>query len=135
MKEGGACGCSLTASDPLALADPVRKDSTGTKVLFGGILGACQKSCSQWAVKDLDFPGKGPLGFSFKMPGDPDDQGYLHRPPPQPFPTTPEVLTKEQPNPDWLTMFATTAVEPDKSTGACFYSKIPTNGAGNCQIP
>ena len=69
VKNGGACGCSLTASDPLALADPVRTDSTGAKEVFGGILGACQKACSQWAVKDLDFPGKGPLGFSFKMPG------------------------------------------------------------------
>ena len=77
VKPGGACGCSLTASDPLALADPARKDSTGTKD-FGGILGACEKSCSQWAVKDLDFPGKGPLGFSFKMPTNfaPDDKGW-----------------------------------------------------------
>ena len=31
VKSGGACGCSLTASDPLALADPVRTDFTGTK--------------------------------------------------------------------------------------------------------
>ena len=84
VKNGGACGCSLTASDPLALADPVRMDSTGAKEVFGGILGACQKACSQWAVKDLDFPGKGPLGFSFKMPGNftADDKGWAHRPAP-----------------------------------------------------
>ncbi|HSY87426.1 MAG TPA: hypothetical protein VLA85_12725, partial [Verrucomicrobiae bacterium] len=137
VKSGSTCGCSLKASDPLALADPVRMDASGKNVLFGGILGACQKTCSQWAVKDLDFPGKGPLGFSFKMATDPDDQGYLHRPVPQPFPTTRDRDPKkfDQPDPDWLTMFATTAVQPDKSTGECHYSSIPTNGPGACQIP
>jgi cell migration-inducing and hyaluronan-binding protein len=147
VTSGGACGCSLKDTDSLALADPDRTDSTDStgKVVFKGIKnGACEKACSQWAVKDLDFPTdpiippdpkkNGPLGFSFKMYADPDDQGYLHRPQPQPFPTTPEVLTKE-PNPDWLTMFATTAVEPDKSKGECHYSSLPTNGPGACQIP
>jgi hypothetical protein len=138
VKSGSTCGCSLKASDPLALADPVRMDASGKNVLFGGILGACQKTCSQWAVKDLDFPGKGPLGFSFKMPDNfnADDQGYLHRPPPQPFPTTKDRNPQiSQPDPDWLTMFATTAVGPDKSKGECHYSSLPTNGPGACQIP
>jgi hypothetical protein len=137
-KSGSACGCSLKDSDPLVLADPDRKDGQD-KVVFKGIKnGACEQACKQWAVKDLDFPGKGPLGFSFKMGTDPDDQGYLHRPIPQPFPTTkdrdPQI---SQPDPDWLTMFAATAVAPDtsKGGGACFYPSIPTNGPGACQIP
>jgi len=130
--KGSACGCSLTASDPLALADPVRMDSTGSKQVFGGILGACEKACSQWAVKDLDFPGKGPLGFSFKMPAGfvADDKGWSHRPAPQPFPTT-----QDTGQPDWLTTFINTAIEPDHSKGDCHYAKLPTNTTGDCQIP
>ena len=133
MKSGGACGCSLADNDPLAVADPVRKDGTGAKVLFGGILGACEKACSQWAVKDLDFPGKGPLGFSFKMPASfvPDDKGCLHRPVPT---ALSHDRTPETGKPDWLTMFVNTAIEPDKSAGACFYQDLrPTAWA--CQIP
>jgi len=132
VKSGGACGCSLTASDPLALADPVRMDSTGTKVVFGGILGACEKSCSQWAVKDLDFPGKGPLGFSFKMPGNftADDKGWSHRPAPTAFPAI-----QDTGQPDWLTTFINSAIEPDHSKGDCHYASLPTNTAGSCQIP
>ena len=136
-KSGSACGCSLKDSDSLVLADPERKD-VNDKVVFSGIKkGACEQACKQWAVKDLDFPGKGPLGFSFKMATDPDDQGYLHRPIPQPFPTTKDRNPQiSQPDPDWLTMFANTKVDPDNSKGgACFYAGLPTNGPGACQIP
>ena len=135
VKNGGACGCSLTASDPLALADPVRTDCHGHKGVFGGILGACEKACSQWAVKDLDFPGKGPLGFSFKMRRlDPDDKGCLHRPAPKPFPTTKDRI-RGQPDPDWLTIFTNTAIEPDHSKGDCHYAELPTNGPGVARFP
>ena len=72
-----------------------------------------------------------------RWPLDPDDQGYLHRPIPQPFPTTKDRNPQiSQPDPDWLTMFANTAVDPDNSKGgACFYARLPTNGPGACQIP
>jgi hypothetical protein len=80
----------------------------------------------------LDFPGKGPLGFSFKMPGNftPDDKGWSHRPAPKPFPTT-----QDTGQPDWLTTFINTAIEPDHSKGDCHYASLPTNTAGSCQIP
>jgi cell migration-inducing and hyaluronan-binding protein len=132
VKDGGACGCSLEDNDPLAVADPARKDSTGTNVLFGGILGACEKACSQWAVKDLDFPGKGPLGFSFKMPANftADDKGWSHRPSPTAFPST-----QDTGQPDWLTTFINSAIEPDHSKGDCHYASLPTNSTGSCQIP
>ena len=106
------------ATDPLVKANP-------------GIFSACQTACSVWAVKDMDFPPKGPLGFSFKLPAGfvADDKGQLHRPPPQPFPTTASPS-----KPDWLAKFVRTATLPDHDTkGACYYPKLP--GAADCQIP
>jgi hypothetical protein len=77
----------------------------------------------------MDYPSNGPLGFT--VPGDfvADDRGQLHRPPPQPFPTS------ASPNkPDWLTQFVQTTTKPEGvKEGSCRYSKFP--GAADCRIP
>jgi hypothetical protein len=131
---GTSCGCAFNEKTsplpPIAVAN-------------AGIINECKSACSQWAVKDLDFPEKidpetgrvktelGPLGFSFTMPSNfaPDGMGQAHRPPPNFFP-----VTAEAGKPDWLTQFVTTATLPDgkaKSTpgggGDCFYPALPTN--------
>ncbi len=115
---GTSCGCALDKNDPLAKANP-------------NILQSCNGVCSTWAVKDLDYPKAGPIGFSFKMPAgfQPDDMGLLHRPKPRPFPATPSVG-----KPDWLTQFARTLTTPDKASGGrCYYEKLP--GTSDCPIP
>jgi hypothetical protein len=115
----------------------------GHKGLFGGILVACGEGLQPMGGEGSDFPTdpplphpkNGPLGFSFKMAVDADDQGAIRIGRRSPFPTTKDRSQISEPDPDWLTMFATTAVEPDKSKGECHYSSLPTNGPGACQIP
>jgi cell migration-inducing and hyaluronan-binding protein len=108
--DGTQCGCALADSDPLVLANP-------------GIKKSCAQVCSTWAVKDLDYPPKGPLGFSFKMPSGftADDMGQKYRPKPQPYPT--EAGTDSKPN--WATKFSRTATSPDDTKGVCHYDKLP----------
>jgi hypothetical protein len=113
----GPCECALTTDDPLSKAN-------------AGILGECSRTCKVWAVRDLDFPPTGPLGFSFKMPNDPDDKSLAHRPVPEFFDTTkPDGIP-----PDWTTKFANTTAVPDEASGgACFYPKLP--GTDACPMP
>jgi cell migration-inducing and hyaluronan-binding protein len=122
---GSTCGCALAADDPLIKANPGMAD-------VGDKPGLCTLACSEWSVKDLDFPSTGPLGFAFKLPSNPkfipDDQSLSHRPFPTLFPTKPDSG-----KPDWLTTFIRTSTLPDKESGACYYSKIP--GAADCKIP
>ena len=82
----------------------------------------------------------GALGFSFKMPNDPDGQSLAHRPLPTLFPTTPEAG-----KPDWLTQFMRTATAPDGPDGGkagigdCYYPTLLTNTsplpASTCSMP
>jgi hypothetical protein len=138
---GDACGCALDK-----LADPMVKANSK-------IWDECDRSCQEYAVKDLDFPIQGPLGFSFKMPSDftPDDKGLLHRPAPTFFPPNdtsvfppagkkffqPPDSTDQKP--DWLTLFLNTAVGPEGTagnkpgTGPCAYSSVP--GTAACPMP
>jgi hypothetical protein len=113
---GDSCGCALDENvDPLVKANPNIKD-------------ACQKACSKWAVKDLDFPKTGPLGFSFKLSNFvPDGKGQAHRPAPKSFPTTASTS-----NPDWTTQFSRTSKLPEKTSGKCYYAKIP--GSADCPV-
>jgi hypothetical protein len=112
----GPCQCALTTDDPLYKANP-------------GIQGECQRTCKVWAVRDLDFPPAWPLGFSFKMPNDPDGQSLAHRPVPEFFPTDADGIP-----PDWSTEFANTTTVPDKASGGtCFYPKLP--GTAACPMP
>jgi cell migration-inducing and hyaluronan-binding protein len=114
---GDSCGCALTNDDPLVTANP-------------SILGECRKTCETWAVKDLDFPPKGPLGFSFTMPHvfPADDMGQKYRPQPKLFPTV-----AEGDKPDWTTTFSKTSTAPDNATGGqCYYAKVPGT---DCSVP
>jgi hypothetical protein len=88
----------------------------------------------------VDFPHAGPLGFSFKMPNDPDGQSLVHRPYPTLFPTTPDAG-----KPDWPTQFMRTGTAPDgpdgdkPGIGDCYYPKLLTNKtplpANTCSMP
>jgi len=94
--------------------------------------------CRTWAVKDLDCPEKGCLGFAFTLPGDfkAEDQGQAARPSPKPFP----AAAKNDPN--WP-QFLDTALPPDSEAsadpGSCHYSEIPTDldppGPNHCKMP
>ena len=115
--EGPCGGNPEMKKDPSVLANPD---------LFDEI----DRTCKTWAVRDVDFPDDGPLGFSFQMHNDPDGESLAHRPAPLIFPTTPDAG-----KPDWLTQFMRTATAPDgkdKETGKagigdCYYAKLLTN--------
>jgi cell migration-inducing and hyaluronan-binding protein len=124
----GPCGGNpAMKSDPSVLANP-------------DLWGEIDRTCKVWAVRDLDYPTAGPLGFSFKMPNAPDGMSLVHRPFPTFFPTTPDTG-----KPDWVTQFARTATSPDgpngnsAGTGACYYAKLLINKsplpAASCAMP
>ena len=79
------------------------------------------------------FPGEGTAGLllqdarEFRPPTTKAGRIGRRR---KPFPTT-----QDTGQPDWLTTFINTAIEPDHSKGECHYASLPTNTAGNCQIP
>lgn len=70
-----SCGCNLSATDPRVLANPKLKDS-------------CTKTCQEWAVKDLDCPQGGCLGFAFTLPKEFKADDKSHRPKAEPYPMT-----------------------------------------------
>jgi cell migration-inducing and hyaluronan-binding protein len=111
----GSCGCSLADNDPRVLINPKLKDN-------------CKKVCEQWAVKDLDCPDGGCLGFSFTLPKSQtafaDDKN--HRPPPEPFPM--------KDNDVWKTLKLTTVGAV--VAGDCAYSATQTpDVSGSCGVP
>ena len=132
--KGNSCGCAFDKSDPRAQAssDPEQ------------VVKECDYVCSEWAVKDLDFPDNGintpkyfAWGFSFKLP--PGPSGFMpdatltnpspHRPQPIPFPPTTPPTGKQ----DWTTKFTNTSKAPDDATGGqCFYAKVPGT---DCPVP
>lgn len=112
---GSSCTCNLKATDPMAIANP-------------DLLKSCQTICATWAVKDLDCPKEGCLGFRFKLPAGFKPDNKNHRPDPKPFPS---VKT----DPDWKKFqFVRTKEGPDAGAGgACYYSDANTPGKGNCE--
>lgn len=113
--DNGQCGCavdmdkklgSLAYRYPLINANPDIKNE-------------CENVCKAWAVKDLDCPKKGCLGFAFTLSSsfEADGSGRKYRPPPEAFPKT--TASK----PDWTTRFRRTATQPDgtKPGSACYY--------------
>jgi cell migration-inducing and hyaluronan-binding protein len=87
--------------------------------------------CSQWAVKDLDCPPSGCLGFQFTLPpkfvADATAAAPSpHRPRPQMFPTS-------------TIQFERTSTVPDKAPGgACHYPLLPVASDpkdGQCLVP
>jgi len=102
------------------------------------------RACSTWAIKDLDCPTRGCLGFSFTLP----DQSKFkadatltnpspHRPGPVIFPMQQgDIATQSLPN--WLVKFAGTTLAPDNSNGFCRYTKLPSylpTASNECDTP
>ncbi|HEU0154958.1 MAG TPA: hypothetical protein VFQ82_02730, partial [Stellaceae bacterium] len=114
---GVQCGCALKADDPLVKADP-------------GLMKECVKVCGTWAVKALDCPKDGCLGFQFTLKGFKADGVLTHRPVPHRFPIATADPTHR---PDWTTKFERTSTKPDQTVGSCFYDKLP--GAADCPVP
>jgi hypothetical protein len=113
---GGSCGCAFDLTDTRAQAsrDPQR------------LVRDCTHTCSEWAVKDLDFKGDETWGFSFTLPKGFKPDATLanpspHRPQPAKFPA-PSASTAK---PNWATKFMRTSTTPDNATGVCHYAKVP----------
>ena len=108
------CGCAMEASRyPLLLRNPD----------FNKKGKECDRVCNTWAVKDLDCPKMGCLGFAFTLSDKfvADGSGQKVRLQPEPFPTT-AVAGK----PDWTTQFRRTEATSDGKPGsACYYPVIP----------
>jgi hypothetical protein len=113
------CTCALEESDPLVKASPT-------------LLNACKNVCNEWAVKDLDYPQQGPIGFSFTLPPgfQAQDQGLKSRPAPQLYPSN---ASAGDGKPNWDTKFSRTQLPPDKGGPGsnCYYSQLPLRG-GTC---
>jgi hypothetical protein len=128
--KGGPTGCTttLTATDPLVIANP-------------DILNQAKEACGHWAIKDLDCPKDGCLGFSFTLPTDGSfatdasiAQPTPHRPRPTSFPATATNPDgSAQGNPNWLTKFLRAQHVPDSASGGqCYYPKLPGT---DCAVP
>ena len=121
----GKCGCD---ADKLKLGLLAKLNPNFKNV--------CDEICGNWAVKDLDCPDGGCLGFRFTMTADFVADDIWHRPAPQPY------FTAQTPaNDPWkaIKLERTTSV-PDNAAatggparGGCFYAKIP-NDAGDCKV-
>jgi cell migration-inducing and hyaluronan-binding protein len=88
--------------------------------------------CSQWAVKDLDCPISGCLGFQFTLPSKFEadakpDAPSPHRPKPQSLPDSIQ-FTRTATVPD-----NKKPEDPDKYHPACFYPSLPV--ASNAKPP
>ncbi len=107
------CGCSLTEKDPLAIFNK-------------NFLKVCAEVCNTWAVKQIDCPDAGCLGFSFKLPDGFKALGQYKRPPPKSFAAA---------QPPWTKLFA----RDEATAGNCTYSANTTpgdpKGAPKCEVP
>jgi hypothetical protein len=97
-----ACQCDEGKLGVLGLLDPASRK-------------VCQTTCKEWAVKDLDCPKGGCLGFSFKMGENFKAQDQYQRPKPEQFPTT----TNGSP---WKTIL----FQGTKQAGDCTYTDAQT---------
>ena len=87
--------------------------------------------CSQWAVKDLDCPASGCLGFQFTLPSTfvadaTPEAPSPHRPKPTSYPETIQ-FTRTTTVPD-----DAKPKDPKNYTPACFYPKLP---GSECAVP
>jgi cell migration-inducing and hyaluronan-binding protein len=126
-RAGDQCVGVLPGDDPRVLADPNLKKEADT-------------ICGQWAMKDLDCPAAGCLGFQFTLPPTFQADATLanpspHRPAPQLFP----AASKNDPN--WP-QFVRTLAQPDSQKSSdprsCYYPRLPTAsdpGPDQCTVP
>jgi hypothetical protein len=121
--EGNTCICNMPPNDPRLLANQVLRQ-------------ACTNTCGRWAMKDLDCPSNGCLGFWFKLPTKFESDDKNHRPTPAVFPITgplaPLLAAK-------LKSLAGTVLAPDNAApskpyapSSCFYEKVPGT---DCPVP
>ncbi|MFC3228217.1 hypothetical protein ACFOGJ_13310 [Marinibaculum pumilum] len=106
---GSTCGCALDAKSPFVGQSP-------------SMLATCETVCNDWAVKVLDCPTGGCVGFSFTLPSGFTASDQQRRPQPQPYPSTGP----------WATTAFQAASQSD--AGACYYSaaNTPTLGSSSC---
>jgi hypothetical protein len=99
-----------------------------------------KRACSIWAVKDLDCPPAGCLGFSFTLTGAFTADATVasptpHRLPPGAFPNT----NTNQGVPNWRVKFAGSTLAPDNASGGqCNYPTLPSyppTGTNECATP
>jgi hypothetical protein len=114
---GDKCVGNVSESDP-------RFRVIGEHVTYGPL--EANAICSQWAVKDLDCPTSGCLGFQFTLPPKfaadaTADAPSPHRPKPQPFAANSVQFERKSQPPDH-----------DKG-GACYYPSLPV--ASNAKPP
>ncbi len=115
--ERNTCVGALPDNDPIFRANPDMKREVDAV-------------CRKWAVKALDCPSKGCLGFSFVMPAGFNADDSYRRPSPESFPTT---ASRDDGKPDWTVKFRRTNTGPDsKSGGGCYYAQIPGT---DCDVP
>jgi len=129
---GGTTGCTVNpayAKSSAVLVNP-------------GLLAEAKKVCSEWAIKDLDCPKDGCLGFTFTLPAGTIFRADAtlanpspHRPAPTVFPTTADSKHL----PDWTTQFVRTTLPPDATPpSSCYYTKYPSTlppTMDTCKIP
>jgi hypothetical protein len=97
-EKSNACQCDEAKLGVLGLLDTASKT-------------VCQTTCKDWAVKDLDCPQGGCLGFSFKMGENFKAQDQYQRPKPERFDGSP-----------WTTILFQGA----KDAGDCTYTAAQT---------
>jgi hypothetical protein len=102
---GSTCGCDTSKLGILGKLNPKFEN-------------VCKNICGHWAVKDLDCPKGGCLGFKFRLADDFVADDKLHRPPPSAYPRAVVEGTALLP----------TTTLPDKAAnpGGCYYAKIPS---------
>jgi cell migration-inducing and hyaluronan-binding protein len=130
------CGSSdnTTCSSVLSPDDPAVKISTTLST-------DAKRACRVWAVKDLDCPVKGCLGFSFTLPDASIFKADATVANPTPHRRQPGFFPGDNQNqglPNWLVKFTNTGLEPDKSNGQCHYGTLPSYpppGASECTVP
>ena len=115
--ERNTCVGALPDNDPIFRANPEMKREVDAV-------------CRKWAVKALDCPSKGCLGFSFVMPAGFSADDSYRRPSPKSFPAT---ASRDDGKPDWTVKFRRTNTGPDsRSGGGCYYAQIPGT---DCDVP
>jgi hypothetical protein len=110
---GATCTTSLKDDDPQVVTNP------SLKTIANNV-------CGEWAVKDLDSPAGGRLGFSFTLPAGFKARDQYKRPPPE---------VPDQTKEPWKSLvFKPTDQKPDSASGGtCNYSPVP--GTGDCKVP
>ncbi len=134
------------------IVNPAYENSSAVQA-NAALLMEAQRTCHQWAVKDLDCPAKGCLGFTFTLPAASIFQANatLTNPSPnRPAPVVfPGVSMPETGKPDFTVQFVRTTVPPDNNAftkillpgqapTSCYYPKFPSTlppTVDTCAVP